>query len=74
MELYFSYVVYFSETLDAIALKKLVNFVKELMELYFSYVVYFSETLDAIALKKLVNFANELKELYCTVLYIAVRL
>ena len=30
--------MYFSETLDAIALKKLVNFVNELMELYFNYV------------------------------------
>lgn len=33
-----TYNVYFSETLDAIALKKLVNFVNELMELYFNYV------------------------------------
>ena len=29
---------YFSESLDGIALKKLVNFVNELMERYFNYV------------------------------------
>lgn len=30
--------IFFSENLDAIALKKLVNFVNDLMERYFSYV------------------------------------